>query len=121
MTLCGVLKNILLVIASVIIWGSVITGLQFIGYGIATLGLIYYGVGYEGIQTYYKVGREYVEKLWEGQSDSSTTPQPTLLRKALVISMYVTIAVLLVVGITLKTRRGAELAQDLTERLPDVV
>lgn len=119
MTLCGVLKNILLVIASVLIWGSVITGLQFIGYGIATAGLIYYGVGYEGIQTYYKVGRDYAEKLWEGQSsDATTAPQPTLLRKALVISMYVTIFVLLVVGITLKTRRGAEFVQDLTERLP---
>jgi len=116
MTLCGVLKNILLVIASVLIWGSVITGLQFIGYGIATAGLVYYGVGYEGIQTYYNVGSTYAKKMWEGQADTSTAPQPTLLRKALVISMYATIVILLVVGITLKTRQGPDLAADLTAR-----
>jgi hypothetical protein len=121
MTLCGVLKNILLVIASVMIWGSVITGLQFVGYGIATAGLIYYGVGYEGIQTYYAVGQTYAKKLWEGQPDTSTAQPPTLFRKALIISMYVTIVLLLVVGITVKTQRGSELVQDLTERLPTVM
>ncbi|KAH8811924.1 triose-phosphate transporter [Xylogone sp. PMI_703] len=53
MTLCGVLKNILIVIASVLVWGTVITGLQIIGYTIASAGLVYYGVGYDGIVSYY--------------------------------------------------------------------
>ncbi|KAG0649005.1 putative sugar phosphate phosphate translocator [Hyphodiscus hymeniophilus] len=67
MTLCGVLKNILLVIASVLIWGTIISSLQILGYGIATLGLIYYGVGYDGCMTYYTVTRKYASKLWEGE------------------------------------------------------
>jgi hypothetical protein len=117
MTLCGVLKNILLVIASVLIWGTIITWLQFFGYGIATAGLVYYGVGYEGVMTYYAVTQSYARKLWEGEPDTSTAPRPTLLRKALVISMYTTIVVLLVVGIGIRTGRGAEFAHDLTERL----
>jgi len=121
MTLCGVLKNILLVIASVIIWGSIITGLQFIGYGIATAGLIYYGVGYEGIQIYYNVGQTYAKKLWEGEPDTATTQQSTTLRKALLISLYVTIVLLLVLGITLKTSRGAEFYHEMTQKLPEVI
>ena len=117
MTLCGVLKNILLVGASVLIWGTIITWLQVFGYGIATAGLIYYGVGYEGVVTYFVVSQNYARKLWEGQPDTSTAPRPTLLRKALVISMYTTIVVLLVVGIGIQSGRGAEFVQDLTERL----
>ncbi|PMD46184.1 TPT-domain-containing protein, partial [Hyaloscypha variabilis F] len=42
MTLCGVLKNILLVLASVVLWGTVIMPIQALGYGIALLGLVYY-------------------------------------------------------------------------------
>lgn len=118
MTLCGVLKNILLVVASVIIWGSVITGLQFIGYGIATAGLIYYGVGYEGIQTYYGVAQTYANKLWEGKSDTSTTPQSPLLRKAVIISVFVFILILLAVGVTMKTQQGTQFA---AESLPGTV
>jgi hypothetical protein len=121
MTLCGVLKNILLVIASVIIWGSVITGLQFIGYGIATAGLIYYGVGYEGIQTYYAFAQVYANKIWEGESDTSTAPQSPLLRKALIISVFVVIAILLIVGVTLKTQHGTEFVQTLSERITGVM
>ena len=45
MTLCGVLKDILLVGASVAIWGTPISGLQGFGYSIALSGLIYYKLG----------------------------------------------------------------------------
>lgn len=114
MTLCGVLKNILLVVASVLIWGTIITGLQVFGYGIATAGLIYYGVGYEGVMTYYQVTQSYARKLWEGEPDTSTTPRSTLLRKALLISMYTIIVLLLVVGIGMRTDRGQDFFEDLT-------
>ncbi|ETS80352.1 hypothetical protein PFICI_07881 [Pestalotiopsis fici W106-1] len=40
--LCGVLKNILLVIASVLIWGTTIAPLQAFGYSIALLGMMFY-------------------------------------------------------------------------------
>lgn len=45
LTLCGVLKDILLVIASIIIWGTPISGLQYFGYSIALCGLVYYKLG----------------------------------------------------------------------------
>jgi hypothetical protein len=47
MTLSGILKNILLVIASVVIWRTSITALQVFGYGIALAGLTYYSLGHE--------------------------------------------------------------------------
>jgi len=47
LTLCGVLKDILLVVASMIIWGTVVTPLQFFGYTIALGGLVYYKLGNE--------------------------------------------------------------------------
>ena len=40
LTLAGVLKDILLIIGSMWILGSTVTGLQFVGYGIALAGLV---------------------------------------------------------------------------------
>ena len=117
MTLCGVLKNILLVVASVVFWGTIITGLQIVGYGIALVGLVYYGVGYDGILTYYAYSRAYAMKLWEGRNDTATTQRPTLLRKALVISLYTTVVVLLVTGFAIHNGKASEYIQSLTDRL----
>ena len=50
MTLCGVLKDILLVGASMMIWGTPVTPLQFFGYSIALGGMVYYKLGYEQIR-----------------------------------------------------------------------
>ncbi|KAL7274450.1 hypothetical protein RUND412_002643 [Rhizina undulata] len=53
LTLCGVLKDILLVAASVIIWGSTVTGLQIFGYAIALGGLVYYKLGADKLREHY--------------------------------------------------------------------
>ena len=45
MTLCGVLKDILLVAASIAIWGTPISALQCFGYSVALGGLISYKLG----------------------------------------------------------------------------
>lgn len=45
MTLCGVLKDILLVGASIAIWHTVISPLQYFGYSVALCGLVYYKLG----------------------------------------------------------------------------
>ncbi|PHH84451.1 hypothetical protein CDD83_1929 [Cordyceps sp. RAO-2017] len=47
MTLSSILKNILLIAVSLIIWNTSITLLQFVGYGIALAGLVYYSIGYD--------------------------------------------------------------------------
>ncbi|OGM41735.1 DUF250 domain membrane protein [Aspergillus bombycis] len=52
MTLCGVLKDILLVIASMMIWQTPVTGTQFFGYSIALIGLVYYKLGGDKIKEY---------------------------------------------------------------------
>jgi hypothetical protein len=47
LTLCGVLKDILLVAASIMIWGTPVTATQFFGYAVALSGLVYYKIGRE--------------------------------------------------------------------------
>ncbi|KAM0348002.1 hypothetical protein ACHAPU_004505 [Fusarium lateritium] len=47
MTLSGILKSILLVVVSVVIWSTHISLLQTLGYAIALMGLVLYSVGYE--------------------------------------------------------------------------
>jgi len=50
MTLCGVLKDVLLVAASIAIWGTPISLLQYFGYSIALCGLVYYKLGAKPIK-----------------------------------------------------------------------
>ena len=52
MTLSGVLKDILLVISSLVIFGDPVTGQQYVGYSIALGGLVYYKLGGEKIKEY---------------------------------------------------------------------
>lgn len=62
LTLCGVLKDILLVAASMMIWGTPVSGTQFFGYGIALCGLMYYKLGAEQIKMYFgNAGRSWTE------------------------------------------------------------
>ncbi|RAK90626.1 integral membrane protein [Aspergillus costaricaensis CBS 115574] len=79
MTLVSVPKNILLIVCSVVIWGTQITSLQMVGYAIALLGLLYYSLGWATIRRAYDsgyvrlVGRqvERVEKEEENGSRSA--------------------------------------------------
>lgn len=63
MTLCGVLKDILLVAASMMIWNTPVTALQFFGYSIALIGLVYYKLGGDKIREHtgqaYRTWAEY--------------------------------------------------------------
>lgn len=52
LTLCGVLKDIMLVVASMLIWGTQVSALQLFGYSIALCGMIYYKLGYDAINVY---------------------------------------------------------------------
>jgi len=53
LTLSGVLKDILLVALSVIIWSTPVTALQIFGYTITLGGLIYYKIGGERIRAVF--------------------------------------------------------------------
>jgi hypothetical protein len=52
MRLCGILKDILIVISSMILWHSPVTSMQAGGYGISLLGLVYYMLGYDRVVGY---------------------------------------------------------------------
>lgn len=56
LTLCGVLKDILLVGLSMLIWGAPVSGTQFFGYGIALAGMMYYKLGADQIKQYVAHG-----------------------------------------------------------------
>lgn len=71
MCLTGILKNILLVIASVVIWKTAITPLQFVGYGIACFGLVYYSLGWEQMAAQSAAGWSYARQVWEDESTTS--------------------------------------------------
>lgn len=53
LTLCGVLKDILLVCASILIFAAPISGLQLVGYSIALVGLLYYKLGADRLREAY--------------------------------------------------------------------
>ncbi|TWU78802.1 hypothetical protein ED733_007214 [Metarhizium rileyi] len=62
LTLCGVLKDIMLVVASMMIWGTPVTPLQFFGYSIALGGMVYYKLGLEQLKGYMgEAGRQWAE------------------------------------------------------------
>jgi hypothetical protein len=56
LTLCGILKDILLVACSMMIWGTQVSGTQFFGYSIALGGLLYYKLGAEQLKQYISQG-----------------------------------------------------------------
>lgn len=51
LTMSGILKDVLLVFASMIIFRDPVTGQQFFGYSISLAGLVYYRLGAEKLQT----------------------------------------------------------------------
>lgn len=62
MTLCGVLKDILLVCASIAIWGTPVTLLQFFGYGMALAGMVYFKLGKDNIKNAFsEASRKWAE------------------------------------------------------------
>ncbi|KAK1976604.1 triose-phosphate transporter family-domain-containing protein [Colletotrichum cereale] len=50
MTLTGILKNIFLIFASIIIWHTSITFMQLVGYSIALFGLVIYSIGWDQLR-----------------------------------------------------------------------
>jgi hypothetical protein len=82
-----VLKDVLLVVASMILFGSPVTALQFFGYGIALCGMIYYKLGYEAIKGYAaEAGRQWAE---------FGNRQPVLRRLSVIALVLMTLFVLL--------------------------
>ncbi|KAK0634854.1 triose-phosphate transporter family-domain-containing protein [Bombardia bombarda] len=87
LTLCGVLKDVMLVVASMVIWGTQVSGLQFFGYSIALGGMVYYKLGYEALKGYAgEAGRQWAD---------FGNRQPVLRRIAIIVFAIMLIFVLL--------------------------
>jgi len=97
MTLSGILKNIMLVGISVVIWQTQIAGLQAIGYSIALAGLVYYSVEPEQLTRAYRA----TARLAKGVLPSSSSDESsTGISKKVVVGVVSVIAVVGVVGVT---------------------
>ncbi|ETI26058.1 hypothetical protein G647_02835 [Cladophialophora carrionii CBS 160.54] len=90
LTLCGILKDILLVAASMLIWGTPVTNLQFFGYSIALGGMLYYRLGAEQLKGYLQQA---------GRSWSEFGVQRPAMRKALVFGLVLVTIFLLLGGL----------------------
>lgn len=90
LTLCGVLKDVLLVVASMLIWGTQVSGLQFFGYSIALIGMLYYKLGADQLKGYAaEAARQWSEL-------GNTRP---VLRKLILVGGVVTLIFLLFGGV----------------------
>lgn len=90
LTLCGVLKDILLVGFSILIWGTPISGLQCFGYSIALCGMVYYKLGQKELKPYLaEAGRRWAEF-------GATRPA---LRKIMIAGVFITAFFLLLGGL----------------------
>ena len=90
LTLCGVLKDILLVGASMIIWQDPVSGLQFFGYSIALGGLVYYKLGAEQIKGHLETA---------GRQWSDFGVRHSALRKATVFGVVMLVLFLVLGGL----------------------
>ncbi len=76
----------MLVVASMMIWGTQVTGIQFFGYSIALGGMVYYKLGYEQIKNYAgEAGRQWAEL---------GNTRPVLRRIAVILAVLMTLFVI---------------------------
>lgn len=90
MTLCGVLKDVLLVGASILIWGTPVSGLQYFGYGLALCGLVYYRLGAATIKAQFSDG----QRIW-----AEYGAKHPALRKLIVFSAVLALMIVILLGL----------------------
>ena len=92
MTLSGVLKDILLVCASLLIFRDPVSGLQVFGYSIALCGLVYYRLGADKLKDYMGQG----QRAWADYG----VRHPAL-RRLLVLGLVIMTFVVLMAGVSI--------------------
>jgi hypothetical protein len=121
MTLTGILKNILLVFISVMIWHTTVSWLQFLGYSVALAGLVYYSIGWDQITALAQAAWVYAKGGYEsvrGSPGSSTGEEqqgrlPAAVRRGLVMGVAV-ITVMVLAGAFFYTGGATEVATTAT-------
>jgi hypothetical protein len=112
MTLTGILKNILLVVISVMIWNTHISWMQTLGYAVALAGLVYYSLGYDQLAQGYHIASSSLVTMW-----SEPSPQGGVsvgVRRLIIVTMAALTTILLVAGLgygTGVTDKGVTMVQ----------
>lgn len=99
MTLTGILKSILLVIVSVIIWHTQITLLQALGYTIALVGLVWYSVGYEQLSKGAGAASGWIAQTWKASGLKDAAGSPERRRCLIITAVLCLVSLITVVGI----------------------
>ncbi|ATY65755.1 DUF250 domain membrane protein [Cordyceps militaris CM01] len=108
LTLCGVLKDIMLVAASMMIWGTPVTPLQFFGYSIALGGMVYYKLGYDQIKGYAgEASRHWAE---------FGARKPILRKLSIIVMIFFTVA-LLFGGLAPSNYNPTRVVADVTNKM----
>lgn len=97
MTLTGILKNILLIVASVFIWNTSISGLQFLGYAVALGGLVVYSTGIEQLKNAFFNTGTWARNVWNSPNLEEGRLSPRV-RRALIMGLAALISAMLVAG-----------------------
>ncbi|KAH7346741.1 triose-phosphate transporter family-domain-containing protein [Rhexocercosporidium sp. MPI-PUGE-AT-0058] len=90
LTLCGVLKDILLVAASMLIWGAKVSSLQAFGYTIALCGMVYYKLGQKELKPFIAEGT----RRW-----AEFGANKPILRKLVIFGLFITTLFVLLGGL----------------------
>lgn len=90
LTLSGVLKDILLVLASMVIFRDPVAPLQFFGYSIALGGLMYYKLGGDKLKEYASEG----QRAWADYGN-----RKPILRKVMIFAIVLVTLFLLLGGV----------------------
>lgn len=87
MALSGILKSILLVGTSVLIWNTHISMLQTLGYAIALVGLVLYSVGYEQILAGVHASKAWLTSVWNSENPDNGGKVSIKVRRAFIIGI----------------------------------
>ncbi|KAL2069830.1 hypothetical protein VTL71DRAFT_14509 [Oculimacula yallundae] len=90
LTLCGVLKDILLVAASMLIWGTKVSRLQAFGYTIALCGMVYYKLGQKELKPFISE----CTRRW-----AEFGANKPILRKLTIFALFTTTVIILLGGL----------------------
>jgi hypothetical protein len=94
-TLTGIFKNILLIICSVILWGTQISPIQIVGYSMGLVGLIYYSFGYDKLAAGTSATAAWVASLLSSSEKSRISPR---VRVALLVASVCLLSTVIAVG-----------------------
>ncbi|PWW74757.1 TPT-domain-containing protein [Tuber magnatum] len=100
LTLCGVLKDILLVGTSVFVWGSTISLTQLAGYSIALGGLVVYRLGAGKIQEQYQRLHNDGSNAWEEFGEKHPTRRKVSIGGAAALILVMALGVMFGTGKT---------------------